>query len=509
MTKIADEAKSGVRLLRLFYAALAGVLTLILINTVVFNPYYTMLYGSNVWRILSGTLISVLMLWGIDLAIRRHLSTLEAKYSRILACFCGLMTVILILFGYYLEFKPINDIEAVFEGAKDWAVSGSFARNSIYKSYFSRYPHNIGMTAFLTVLFKICQALEIQNLFMAATVLNAVLCIGMMMCAIDILRRFSGVRGALLGLTLLSMNLPFAFCAASIYTDAYSLVFPPMILWSYLKMRDAASWPLVFRYALLTAAVAFVGSLIKATVVIMLIAVLIELLVKRKWKPLVILSIGATIIFSGGYAAWNQMIYNHHIPKTELQREKFPVMFWLMMGQNDESWGLYNYADTHNAQLQPGYEERLRMTRETFVSRAKEHFYTPQRLIDWLKIKASITFGDGTFGISGALNEQIRRTFLCEVVHPSGAFFSVFYIYSTGVYCVMLLSVIRLSLRSAMLRDGVGLHDPTVCIALFGIIIFLLFWEAGSRYFFNYLPVLLIASAMGITLPYANCVSAD
>ena len=73
-------------------------------------------------------------------------------------------------------------------------------------------------------------------------------------------------------LMMFAVCLPFLYCTTELYTDAFSLSFSSVILWSCLKVKDAQSGKRRAGYALVFGLAAFIGAQIRFTTIIAAIA---------------------------------------------------------------------------------------------------------------------------------------------------------------------------------------------------------------------------------------------
>ena len=133
----------------------------------------------------------------------------------------------------------------------------------------------------------------------------------------------------------------------------------------------------------------------------------------------------------------------------------------------------------------------------SILSRMKDKIYTlryPNRLALAILRKNSAALTDGTFGMTEMLDDRPVRWNLCsEIVLESGKYYRIYGAITTGIWMAQLLLSGMCAWKELRTRRA----DYTVLyVACLGIILFLMIWEARSRYLFGFVPVLLMIPAL-------------
>ena len=112
--------------------------------------------------------------------------------------------------------------------------------------------------------------------------------------------------------------------------------------------------------------------------------------------------------------------------------------------------------------------------------------------------KLDIDFGDGTYGLSDCLGcphgeDNALQSFLVK----DGAYHAVYKHTCTGVLIALYIPlIVSCVLDVTGKRTARDLFAPR--LALFGLMLFLLFWEARWRYFSNFVPIIMVLAITGL-----------
>lgn len=463
------------------------VFSYLLINILFHNSVY------NYEKILLFPLIVLFLflLYRLYLFIAKK-ETFIVKHSLLILCvFILCMFVVQTTMGFFLQFSPAFDLEAVYGGAVEFAEKGSFQN---HYQYFYYFPHNLGAMFFLGFFFKIASLLYgIRNYFHIAMVINSILSISAMITVFHICKKLFGIKQAIFSLALFGLSLPFYLIAPVFYTDALSHLFPALYFLLYLKLSENKI-PAVFLFLLL-GLTACIGMMIKFTVVFIVIAVAIDMLLKKNFKKFVISHAIILSVIISGFAAFNGYIYSSHLDKTQAERYNTPYTHWIMMGLNNG--GGYNPHDYDLTRSFATMRERRNANITEIIKRAQN--FSEEGMLNHLTIKAVKCFGDGTFAFSDFLDDtplQIRS--IHSFMLYSGKYYYFYrHICEAMFVCIfiLLLSSVFGSLFTSE-KNPLRMNVPifSLCLLLF----FLIIWETSGRYSFNYITMFIVGAAGGI-----------
>ena len=228
----------------------------------------------------------------------------ETHECAVLLGFAAFYFVIQLVMASALRFTPVTDLEQCVTAARRLAQTGAFGNSERSLIYFGRYPHNMGLVYLLAGIFKAADALGADELMAAALVCGLLFSMGLL-CAARLCRRLGGAQAQARALLLFATCLPFLYCTSELYTDAFSVAFAPMIVFAFLKARDAGSRKERSLWALLFAVCTFFGAQIRFPTIIAAIACLIAALFEKRAKLTALLAAPLALVFAVGGSAVN------------------------------------------------------------------------------------------------------------------------------------------------------------------------------------------------------------
>ena len=403
-----------------------------------------------------------------------------------------------ILLGYLMEYVPAGDNFMLYNGSQTLARDGDFHTYPDFGLYLARFSNQWGFLMMLTGFWKLLAMLGIESCFMPLVVVQAALYAVGVCCALRIVRHLGGVRGELMLLVLLALCLPMYFAAAVLYTDTFSLPFVLLALELALRAGEAKTLKGQLLLALACGVVTFIGGQIKMTVAIVMIAAVLCWLLTMKPLRAALCSMLCLLTLTLGTTAVQQAMLGPVIDPAVYAQQNTPVIHWIMMsiptgnnpygnatGDYGITWGMMDEGASHEAVM------------DSIYTRMKDRIYTlryPNRLLAAMMRKNAAAMGDGTFGLSEMLDDNpVRENGVSAFVLAGRPYYPVYSAVCTGVYLAGLLLALCGCARDLRRRDT---GAAMLYIAAFGVMLFLLIWEARSRYFFNFVPVFLMLCAL-------------
>lgn len=401
--------------------------------------------------------------------------------------FIGIVQIIMI---FPLRYTPKWDVDALFGGASEWVKMGDFAS---YHEYFGMFHNNWGGLILFRAVFGIARLFGVKDFFIAASLFNSALSLTTMYLTGSVCEKLVGIRGRLTAYLIFSISLPFYFIAPAFYTDALTMVFPILIFSLYLAAREQEKLIKRLLIFALMGLAAGVGYGIKATVVIMLIAVIVDAVLNQDLKKFVpMLPITAILMLACSLAA--QGIIFRHLDRREAKRLETPILHWVMMGTVGN--GTYNRNEYAFTKSFEDPAERRSAVKERLFERLKS--YDIGDYAELFTRKLGINFGDGTYGLSDCLGcphgeDNALQSFLVK----DGAYHAVYkHICAGALIALYIPLIVSCVLDVKGKRTARDLFAPR--LALFGLMLFLLFWEARWRYFSNYMPMIIVLAIAGL-----------
>ncbi|MBQ4428783.1 MAG: hypothetical protein II871_03315 [Clostridia bacterium] len=480
---------------KIVYALLAVLFVWALVKM-----YFISYYAYSAPLLIFGTLAALglmLLFWRF---VKKREPFFEKHYRLITAGFLLFMFALQLAFSFPLRYSPAYDIGALFYGAVEWTETGSF---ETYYEYFAMFHNNFGGLALFRLWFGMMKLIGLSDYFFAACLLNSLLSIAAMFLTASCAGRLFGTRGRMTALFLFFISLPFYFIAPAFYTDALTMVFPPLIfrLWLYARDRKELLQKLAC-FVLMGIALAL-GYGIKATVLIMLIAVVIEGMLYDSWKtwlPLAAIAAALTVCVSLAVSS----IVCFHIGRDEAQKKQIPLTHWIMMGL--EGWGGYNGADYKFTKSLEDPSERSDAIEKRIAERVKNLGATG--FFELFDSKLDLVWNDGTYGLSDCLgcphdSDNFLHEFLAK---RDGAPREAYKHICTAVLAAMYLLLIASCFADSFCK-GATMRILAPRLALFGVFLFFLIWEARWRYFSSYVPIIMLCAIGGLESVSAELVS--
>ncbi len=430
--------------------------------------------------IISNLLVGVVLIFPGILLLRKINKEISNKtYKKILIVLSIITFILQIIILKFTYFYTDWDVKAL----RDIIIN-----NDLYHNYYlTKYPNNLFYLAILTLYNHIP---IISNYYFPLLMFNALLVNITGVITSLTIKRFTDNTRAIIGYLIL---LPLILLSPWInipYSDTFAIMFPILIIYLYTKEdKKAIDY---FFIGFLT----ILGYFIKPTVFIAFIAVLlIEILkiIKKETKinikriGIVIIGLLSAFIFCKG------SIYLLHF-KPYPHTNSFGPIHYLAMGQNNNSYGLFNEQDVAASDKYGRMYDLNKAIKRIKERNLKEHF-------TFLEVKTLINFNDGTFAW-GREGEKFYYKILSDNSRLS--MFLRNYFYKDWKYNYIfkeLMQIIWLLVLSLSFLSGLKDKDnknTIIYLSLIGIVLFLTIFEARARYLYCYSPIFIVAAMIGL-----------
>ena len=469
--------------------ALCAVLALLFtwaIAAVFLANYYS--YCLPILAVLAAaSLFLIVLIWQL---IKKYEALLMDNRKVIAWSFFLFMGIIQIIMIFPLRYTPKWDVDALFGGAVEWVMTGDFAS---YHEYFAFFHNNWGGLILFRAVFGTAKLFGAKDFFLVASLFNSALSIATMYLTGSVCEKLIGIRGRMMAYFIFSISLPFYFIAPAFYTDSLTMVFPILIFRLYLAVRvQRKLWKRLLIFALMGLA-AGIGYGIKATVVIMLLAVIIDAVLDRDFKRSIPM-LPITVIMIVACTLAVQGIIFRHLDRKEAERLETPILHWVMMGSVGS--GTYRNDEYRFTRSFEDPSERKTAVRDRLAERLKS--YGVGDYADLFTKKLDVDFGDGTYGLSDCIGcPHGDDNALQSLLVKDGKHHTVYKHICTGVLIAIYIPlIVSCVLDVTGKRTARDLFAPR--LALFGLMLFLLFWEARWRYFSNFVPIIMVLAITGL-----------
>lgn len=487
--KLLVQYSRGLWLARMIYILFAICFTFVVLSVLAWREGQ----GPAGMILLARAAVFAVCLYLLNKLLGRYERTIGKYYWRILFCFSAGMFLLELILALILRHGTWFDVGAIHQGAAEWVETGTFAN---FYEYYSYFPNNLGSMTFLYVLFKGASLVGYHDYYVVASLATCVMLVVMMSVVSLICKKLSGVKSAVLALAVFALSAQFWFMGGAVYTDTLSMLFPVLIFYLYLLAKEKAGRGRLFLYLGMGVA-AGIGSLNKITVLIMVIAVLIDVGLRREFKELVKIAAFTLGIAAAMSLALSAYMYSSHLSREEAERNNTPLLHWIMMGLKES--GYYNPEDYEfTRSLEP--EDRKEALLKEIGRRISERGV--RGMSELLSRKSAADFGDGTYGIDDFLKiYPERNTWLHRFVLKDGEFYGAFQGYVTALHLALMLFMLFKAYQFELQNLWKRGPSPSLAMytAILGIWLFLMSWETNCRYFSNFAPVIITCGVLGVS----------
>lgn len=508
------DGKEGVRLKRVCFAGMNGVFAVLsfaaaLLVTVNIAGYYYNVIDFRPALYLTAAFLAAVVTFFLATVCRRtkRIADFLKKYpDRILLATALLLFAVQAVF-LSIAYVPLGwDVTEIIEMA-----SGE----SLFDLYFIRYPNNTVMTACFKLLFQFTKKLG-MNCWLAAILLSALATDISVVLICSAVKKVFSLRAFYLTLWLSVLLYALHPTVATPYSDTLALPFTAGFVYCGVQFFYADTRREKWRYAAAAGFVLYIGYCIKPTVAIAGIAaaILLLLFLKKPSKKRVVSAALCAVLFSCGvltaYTAAelaNPVIFGR-VPTEEMRYAKeFPMSHFLMMGLNEREDAYYGFfrADVHATASITGKKEKTAFHKIVIRNRLKS--FGAAGFAEHCLNKAIWVSTDGTFYYGGEGefhndNEKAQsglRGFLQNYLYTETAFYQNYLANCMqGVWLFVLVGValacLRRQKRCSAPQNAMRFF---LQLTIFGLLLFLMLFEARSRYLFLYLPYFCALSAVG------------
>lgn len=479
--------------------------------------------------------------------LRRRPSFGRREFLAVMVGVSGLVLVIQIVLVRSLYAVPGWDAGTILEYAR-WQASGLDATtyyggdvNTWVVDYLDLYPNNALLTGVLTGCYRLGRLIGTDGLYLAC-VLGA-LCVGaagLLGCLL--VERVTGSHAvAVVAYALYTLLFSLSPWVSVAYSDTFATLFVAATLYAGAhalegldRSRDV-SCPRCGARWLVVGALAFLGYLVKPTVLIVLMALVVvggvRVVAGRGTARDHLTSAG---LAAAGLALAASLVFGVVSPAVRAAMgasgdasASLGMSHFLMMGQNDETTGSYLQADVDFARSVSDPSERASKELAAALERIAGRGVSGN--LDFYARKVLYSFGDGTFSWAGEAGDgffqatlpawgplsEALRSLVYRAAWQAGADRGTFRTLAQITWCaVLVLATVGAAggLRAALLGrrrgpDGKGGRpegssvDPIVLaamLAVVGLFVYLLLFECRARYLYCFGPAMMLCSAVGL-----------
>ena len=419
----------------------------------------------------------------------------EKRLIWLILLIAGLFLALEIITVAYFKVQYNWDFKCLMESAM--RIATSIKPKEL--GYFKVYPNNIGALIIVTIVLKI-----FGGNVNAAYALNIVLVFLSFIFAVLSANKIGGIKLALNTAIVFLLTAPIYLYTPIIYTDTLSIAFPVMTLYFWLLMKQNKDISKIKYYLSLVAMViaSCIGFCVKPVAAIIFVAIIIDSIFTHKKivKDILI----AIVLFVVLVMSYNKVTAKVILRDNRKNDMEIPTTHWIMMGlgkpESDGGtaigYGSYSQRDVDFTITSGNYSEK----REANIKKIKERLrdFGVKGYICFLYQKGKYIWNDGTYyslKLIGwdTLNKSsvLYQYVLGEKSEP----FVESMTYWNNIVFVLIVLGFAIKLKR---KENVQ-EFRVLGISIVGIAMFLLLWEARSRYVYFLIPVFCLLAAMGLT----------
>jgi hypothetical protein len=368
------------------------------------------------------------------------------------------------------------------------------------ESYYHKHPHLTYLSGISRGAYHISQFFGLENARWIEFLINILATDLSLIFIYLITKKLFDTPKALFALLISGFTLPLIlFYIPLFYSDVLSMPFILATAYLCLLLRASKSWSKTIALIFLISICTFIGTQIKFTALIILIAFLIDAILHRDHKidlkKSLISYLAITLIISTGWAInssiLNKTIHSNLSPSAPVS---FTPLHYIMLGLH-KPYGAYTNDDYATTYLAKNEADARNKQLDTITSRLSDMGiigYT-----GFLFNKIAYAWGDPTYQVNyfvykySTTTQKLALNPYESASNNSGAF--ILASYMRTIYLIFIVAIIYGAHQTIKHKKYTTLTPFR--LSILGLTTFLLIWENSPRYVFNYTPIIIILAA--------------
>lgn len=395
---------------------------------------------------------------------------------------------------------PTADAMTVYRAAESFA-RGDMSAIHPTESYFSYYPHQIGLAAFLEILFRIWNVLGIDQhaYHFIKGIYVLLLCMAVYFQYKSCDRMWKNTKINMLYLLFAAANFPMIMYSSFIYGEIPSFAaFSAGLYALFCFMDGGKSW----HHAVLSTLLFGLSVMLRKNTLILIIAVCLVLAVEafREKSAAVLGVIAATVIVSVGILPMVQSFYEYRA--DDYLNDGVTAWSYMAMGMQEGTGGcgFYNGFNYNTYQESGMCAEKANEVSKAAIRERMAYFAEhPGYTVSFYNEKCWAQWADATYDCRFVTSNTFGgRNAFFEAVYD-GTLSMGFVLLSKGYQVTVFLFALVFCM--AMMRRKGSTKELMLYIGLIGVLggfLFHMMWEASSRYVFVYSLLLMPYAAWGL-----------
>ncbi len=354
-------------------------------------------------------------------------------------------------------------------------------------NYFSNFPHQIPLFSIIYFVELFGKAV-FHNPENTMILFNCFLISLTFYLVYQIIKELFNSKIALIGMIILVLYPDFYLFASYYYTDIVSI---PFTIIGFYFLVKAAKKEKIKKYLFLIVGGIFfaIGTKVRVVSSFLLIAYLLDLLLKNNIKEIVKKSMAILIPFFGIYVLYNTMLLPYF--KIQIDKSKtLPLTHFIMMGSNPETYGRWSIDEVRYTQSSKNkVNANIKKLQKRLKNEININFLLKKTEETWAKPYNAFAY----YASMDKLDESHSFVSGYNVIFLS----YILQIMKLSMYFIFTIMIgTQLAKKNKLSNSKVSMF----VIALFGAFFFYVIWEAQSRYSFSFLPWIVIGGASSIAL---------
>ena len=397
-----------------------------------------------------------------------------------------------LFFAYMLRVYPTWDFGGVYYVALNYVDVGNF---DLYKLY----PNNYFLAYCFGFFYKIISIFGISKFFRLSIILNIFLIDSSIFLVYLVVKKLLNVNAALFSALMCLCSTPFLLYTPIFYSDTLTMFIPILMVYIVILLDETNSKKKQFLLILFLVLLAFVGYKIKASILVVIVAIIIYWLFRDRRLKEGLSKFGIfLLIFVFIVSSFSLIEKNVILKDARKSGIVFPITHWIMMGLNSDT-NIYGGFLPQDVDITNNSEDKVYTNIAIIKSRISErkflgnlHFYA-RKIVD--------TWCDGTYFAPEKLSRKpVEENFLHQFVLNKGNYFDILFCVSTGYILALYLFMVFAAILKR--NDNKFNYILLLQCILLGIWLFLLIWETRSRYLVNFVPLMIVLATLSLNLIY-------
>lgn len=369
--------------------------------------------------------------------------------------------------------------------------------------YFLRYPNN----QFFGILFNHFFAPFADSFTLKIWVMTAVSAFLTALAGVSaslLVKRLSGKRVSALFNAIALGFIPFYFYGAQLYSDTLTLPFVVLGLLFIVYAFQAPNLKKQLSYYFIASLFLVIGYEFKPTVAIVAIAALIFFAINKKWKQLFIFLALFVVVFASGHELVKTTVASEPAFSQQAnERYNLPLMHWIAM-----SWSPTNKTGGFNKKIRiysssfSSYKAKNKADRTLFVLEVKK--MGPLGIFRQIGRKLGYTWAfsdlNSSFYTYYHENPIIHRYFdYLDMGKKQGNITGWLMLKAAQtMYWIPLVILMWREIFYQLRKKNWQSPWFIAALSVVGLTMFLILWEANSRYLYNFIPIMIALATLGL-----------